>query len=71
MARLLAMVAVLAIWSGALAALLALVILTLVRVLLPQWAILLVLALAIASGNLPLAFLMVLVLGSVLAGRLA
>jgi hypothetical protein len=32
------------------------------------WAIVLVLVLAIASGNLPLGFLMVLVLGSVLAG---
>jgi uncharacterized membrane protein YpjA len=51
----------------ALAVLLVVVILSLFR--LGLWAIVLVLVLAIVSGNLPLAFVMVLLLGSVLAGR--
>jgi hypothetical protein len=66
MARLLAGVVVLALWSLGVLAILLLVIVLLFR--LGLWAIVLVLALAILSGNLPLAFLMVLVLGSALAG---
>jgi hypothetical protein len=68
MARLLAGVVVLALWSLGVLAILLLVIVLLFR--LGLWAIVLVLALAILSGNLPLAFLMVLVLGSALAGVL-
>jgi hypothetical protein len=66
MARLLAGVVVLALWSLGALAILLLVIVLLFR--LGLWGIMLVLALAIASGNLPLAFLMVLVLGSAVAG---
>jgi hypothetical protein len=66
MARLLAGVVVLALWSLGVLAILLLVIVLLFR--LGLWAIVLVLALAIAWGNLPLAFLMVLVLGSAVAG---
>lgn len=66
MARLLAGVVVLALWSLGALAILLLVIVLLFR--LGLWAILLVLVLAIVSGNLPLAFLMVLVLGSAVAG---
>jgi hypothetical protein len=66
MARLLAGVVVLALWSLGALAILLLVIVLLFR--LGLWAIVLVLALAILSGNLPLAFLMVLVLGSAVAG---
>jgi hypothetical protein len=67
MTKLLAGVVLLGLWLAGLMALLVLVIAWVVR--LGLWAILLVLVLAIASGNLPLAFLMVLVLGSVVAGR--
>jgi hypothetical protein len=68
MARLLAGVVVLALWSLGVLAILLLVIVLLFR--LGLWAIVLVLVLAILSGNLPLAFLMVLALGSALAGVL-
>jgi len=67
LARLLAGFVLLSLWAMALAVLLVVVILSLFR--LGLWAIVLVLLLAIASGNLPLAFVMVLLLGSVLAGR--
>jgi uncharacterized membrane protein YpjA len=50
-----------------LVALLVILIVSLFR--LGLWAIALVLVLAIASGNFPLALVMVLLLGSVLAGR--
>jgi uncharacterized membrane protein YpjA len=67
LARLLAGFVLLSLWVGALIVLSLVVILSLFR--LGLWAIVLVLVLAIASGNLPLAFVMVLLLGSVLAGR--
>jgi uncharacterized membrane protein YpjA len=67
LARLLAGFVLLSLWAGALVVLSLVVILSLFR--LGLWAIVLVLVLAIVSGNLPLAFVMVLLLGSVLAGR--
>jgi hypothetical protein len=65
--KLLAVVVLLGLWLAGLVALLVVLIGWVIR--LRLWAILLVLVLAIGAGNLPLALVMVLVLGSVVAGQ--